>query len=139
MDLGESSLDNALAFDRIPPAPHQSLRMVNPALISVLSERSKKRVAADKEFVEVEKDIVKYVDRKKRKTVTLNEESLRQERLEEEKKAKNKIEEDPEVVDGPIFPDNDYNNEVLAIAADYVAALRGNSAKTAGSNNAANK
>lgn len=131
MDLGESSLDNALAFDKIPPSPHQSLRMVNPALISVLSERSKKRVDTDKEFQEVEKDIVKYVERKKRKTVTLNEDSLRQERLEEEKKAKNKIEEDAEVVEGPIFPDNDYNNEVLAITADYVLALRSNAPKNA--------
>lgn len=137
MDLGESSLDNALAFDRIPPAPHQALHYVNAPLVSVLSERSKKRVEANKEFQEIEKDIVKYVERKKRKTVTLNEESLRQERLEEEKKAKNKIEDDPETVEGPIFPDNEYNNEILNIASDYVAALRGNSTKAAGSNSAA--
>lgn len=129
MDLGESSLDNALAFDRIHAAPHQSVLKVNPGIVSQLSERSKKRIAADKDFQEVEKDIVKYVERKKRKTITLNEDALRQERLEEEKKTKNKIEEAEEMTEGPIFPDNAYNNEVLAVTLDYVDQLR--SANTA--------
>jgi carboxyl-terminal processing protease len=126
MDIGESSLDNALAFDRIPVAPHTDMKMINPDLVSALRERSQKRVAQVKEFQDLEKDILKYVERKKRKTISLNEEQLRQERLSEEQKLKNKAEEPEETTDGPIFPDDYYNKEVLNITLDYLAAFRGN-------------
>jgi carboxyl-terminal processing protease len=130
MDLGEQFLDNAMAFDHIPAASHQMYNLVTPAIVSVLQDRSKKRVSNEKDFVDLDKDIVKYLDRKKRKTISLNEETLKQERSDEEKKAKKKVEEPDDAAEGPIFPDEYYNNEIMAITVDYINALRGmNTAK----------
>jgi len=124
MDLGESSLENALAFDRIPEAPHTAFNLVNANIVSYLQERSKARVSQDKDFAKVQEDIVRYLERKKRKVITLNEEQMRKERLADEEEAKKKVEEPEEMGDGPIFPEGAYNNEVLAITLDYISALR---------------
>ncbi len=67
------------------------------------------------------------MDRKNRKSITLNEEKLKAER-EREKDKKNKadadLDDEPRKSDGPIFPDNGYNNEVLNITVDYVEYLK---------------
>jgi carboxyl-terminal processing protease len=132
MDLGESSLENALAFDRINPAQHVIYDVVTPGIIASLKDASARRVAADPKFADVKKDIDRFVERKNRKAVSLNEEQLRKER-EADKAADDvaKAEEDKETKgnEGPIFPDNEYNKEVLHIAVDYVQLLR--QAKTA--------
>ncbi|MDZ4687438.1 MAG: carboxy terminal-processing peptidase [Planctomycetaceae bacterium] len=132
MDLGESSLENALAFDRVEPARHVIYDVVTPGIVASLKDTSTRRVAADTKFTEIQKDIDRYVERKNRKSVSLNEEQLRKER-EADKAAEDvaKAEEDKETkgIDGPIFPDNEYNKEVLNIAVDYVQLLR--QAKTA--------
>ena len=44
MDLGESSLDNALKFDHIDPADYRPWNRVNPQLVSMLQKRSQDRV-----------------------------------------------------------------------------------------------
>ena len=130
MDLGESFLDNALAFDRIPEAPHAAVSMVTPSLVVQLKDRSAARVTASKDFEDLQVQIAKFIERKKRKFVSLNEEKLRQERA-DEKKSEKKIDELEEPsTDGPIFPKEFYNNELLAITLDYIAAIRGsNTAK----------
>ncbi len=125
MDLGEASLDNVMAFDRVPPADHKNYHQVAPATISLLRDRSKARVAVTKEFNDLNDNIVKYLNRKKRKTISLNEEELKQERLEEEEKTKKDAEDTAEKGEGPIFPSEAYNNELLAITLDYVSALNG--------------
>lgn len=125
MDLGEASLDNVMAFDRVAPAEHKNYRLVAPATVSLLRERSKARVAASKDFVEVTENIAKYLNRKKRKSISLNEEELKQERLEEEEKTKKDADDLAEKTDGPIFPVEGYNDELLAITLDYVSALNG--------------
>lgn len=125
MDLGEASLDNVMAFDRVPPAEHKNYGRVSPATVSLLRERSRARVAVTKEFNEINDNIAKYLSRKKRKAISLNEEELKQERLEEEEKTKKDADETGEKADGPIFPSEAYNNELLAIALDYVSALNG--------------
>lgn len=133
MDLGESFLDNALAFDRIKPAKHTDYGMVTADLISTLKRDSKARVGGDAEFQKTEGEIAKFVERKNRKTISLNEETLKKER--EQDKAQEKEEEklkDPseKTSEGPIYPDNAYNNEVLRIALEYANLLKG--MKTAG-------
>jgi carboxyl-terminal processing protease len=131
MDLGESFLENALAFDHIPPARHASYEMTSPQIIAALKEASQKRVAADPKFQQREKDIQRYLARKNQKTVSLNEETLKRER-DEDKAARDvaKDEEERETKnDRPVFAKDEYDNEVLHIASDYASLLK--AAKTA--------
>lgn len=94
MDLGESFLDNALAFDRINPAPHVMYDVVSQGIVAGLRDASQKRVAADAEFAKIQKDIQRYLERKTRKFVWLNEEKLRSER--DADKAANEAEKEEE-------------------------------------------
>ncbi len=127
MDLGESFLDNALAFDHINPAPHARLSYVSPQIVSTLKANSQSRVAADPKFQQIAKDIDRYLARKNRKTVSLNEETLRAER--EEDKAAKEVEKEEEEHEtksdtAPVFAKSEYNNELLSIASDYAALLK---------------
>ncbi len=128
MDLGESFLDNALAFDQIPAAAHPYFSYVNPTIVTSLQQASSQRVAQDARFQQVQKDITRYLERKNRKTVSLNEETLVKER--EEDKAADELakqEEEAEMgtpKDKPVFAKSEYNDEVLRIAADYTRLLR---------------
>jgi carboxyl-terminal processing protease len=131
MDLGESFLENALAFDHIAPAKFANYGYSSPQIVAALKEASQKRVAADPKFQQVAKDIERYLARKNRKTVSLNEEAMKRER-EEDKAAKDveKEEEENETkTDKPVFAKTEYNNEVLMIALDYFSQLK--AAKTA--------
>lgn len=134
MELGESYLDNALAFDQIDAAPHDAYGMTSGDVISALREASKQRIAKSEDFAKVKEDIDQYLARKERKSIPLNEEELRAERDSDKKdKDKDKTETDEDEPEdsrhGPIFPDKFYNNEVLHIAADYAGLLK--HAKTA--------
>ncbi len=125
MDLGEASLENALAFDRIPPAEHASLGAVNADVVSTLKNRSEKRVAADKKFQEIKKDIARYLERKNRKSVSLNEDVLKSERVQDKKEqAEVDLEEPTNRGDAPILKEDAYNNELLQIALDYATLLK---------------
>lgn len=126
MDLGEASLENALAFDRIPPASHASAEMLTNDLISTLRNRSQRRVTADTKFQDIQKDIERYVARKNRKTVSLEEAVLKAERNQNKKEPSEADIEDPSTrgSDAPIFADEVYNNEVLQISLDYATLLR---------------
>ncbi|MCA9078297.1 MAG: carboxy terminal-processing peptidase [Planctomycetaceae bacterium] len=135
LDVGEMYLDNALPFEHIPEADFVADRKVNEDLTSALRKASADRVANDKDFAKVQEAIRRYLERKNRKTVSLNEEVLRQEREEAEKLADATDSElDPEVAaDDPEadvdkekepFAENFYNDEVLAITLDYVDALQ---------------
>jgi carboxyl-terminal processing protease len=129
MDLGESFLDNAMPFDHIKEQPHKHWPNVKPDMVSSIRENSRKRVLASADFQKTDKDIEKYLARKQRKTVSLNEEDLRKERVEEEQKTRDKAETDDNFSEEPVFPDNSYNNELLSITLDYLGQLR--EAKTA--------
>ncbi|HET6323555.1 MAG TPA: carboxy terminal-processing peptidase [Planctomycetaceae bacterium] len=121
MDLGESSLENALKFDRVEPADYQPWNRVNPELVSMLQRRSQARVATEAEFQKLNKDIATFDERKSRKQISLNLEARKKERIQdklEEKKADEITAEDP--ADGPIFAAGYYNNEVLRIGVDYL-------------------
>ncbi|MHC4876281.1 MAG: carboxy terminal-processing peptidase [Planctomycetota bacterium] len=128
MEVGEASLDNALAFNRIEAADYDKLAYVNNDLLSRLQTRSRQRLADSEDFQKVETDIEKYLDRKNRKSITLNEAKLKAER-DADRKAdeEEKEEEDAESGDeeAPIFPESAYNDELLNIAIDYVEVLRG--------------
>ncbi|MSR58527.1 MAG: tail-specific protease [Planctomycetaceae bacterium] len=123
MDLGEQFLDNALPFDQIAEMRHRRIAMV-PADLTEIRSMSYKRLAASTDFQKTEKDIERFLARKQRKAVSLNEDELRKERVEEEQKTRDKAESSDDLTDGaPIFPDNSYNNEVLSITLDYLKQL----------------
>lgn len=126
MDLGESSLDNALEFDRIPPASHASADMASEKMISALRDRSGRRVSVDPKFQEIKKDIERYLDRKNRKEISLNESVLKAERNQDKKEQDETDKDDPTTrgSDAPIFPVDAYNDEVLQISLDYATLLR---------------
>jgi carboxyl-terminal processing protease len=124
MDLGEAFLDNALPFGQIDPVGHDRLGKVTPEMVSALREHSRKRIAVNADFQKTEKDIERFLARKQKKAVSLNEVELQKERVEEEQKTKEKAESSEEYSDEPIFPDNSYNNELLAITLDYLSQLR---------------
>ena len=131
MDLGESFLENALAFDHIAPAKFAAYGYNTPQVVAALKEASQKRVAVDPKFQQVAKDIERYLARKNRKTVSLNEEAMKRER-DDDKAAKEVDKEEDEnetKSDKPVFAKTEYNNEVLQIALDYSSQLK--AAKTA--------
>ena len=123
MDLGESFLDYAMKFDRIAQANLVPLRAVTPEIVATLRDRSKKRVAANPEFQKLETEIARFLDRKQRKSISLNEEELKAERIEEENKEKEKIEQE-EMGEGPVFAQSAYNDEILSTTLDYTILLR---------------
>lgn len=127
MDVGESALDNALAFDRIDPADHEQLAYVNGDVISRLKKQSQGRIAGDEEFAEIQEDIQSYLERKNRKSIPLNAEKLRAERDKDKEDMASDDEDsgDEDEDDGPVLPETAYNDEVLNIAVDYVELLRG--------------
>ena len=80
MKIGESDLPNALPWDEIGPSHFDSLS-VDPSLRDILGERSKDRLAVDKDMDFLQKDIDKIRARLESGTISLNETS----RLEEKK------------------------------------------------------
>lgn len=127
MDLGESFMDNALAFDRVQPARHEYFKYVTPEIVSALKKDSEKRVAADPKFQQTLKDIDRYLARKSRKSVSLNEETLRKER--EEDKAAKDVEKEEEEFESktdktPVLAKTEYNTELMAIAIEYAGLLK---------------
>lgn len=127
MEIGESSLDNALAFDRIDPADFSQLAYVNDDVISRIRGLSQKRVQGSTDFAEVQRDVERYLDRKQRKTVTLNEARLKAEREQDKRDSKDDEEAgdgEPRKSDEPVLSDTPYNKELLNIAVDYVELTR---------------
>jgi carboxyl-terminal processing protease len=129
MDLGESHMDNALKFSRIPAAEFKPLGRVTAAVVKSLQVASRQRIAKDAEFQKTVHDIDRLVRRKNRKKISLNE-RIRREEIKDEKTTPNKDEDPDAVKKGPIFPKESYNDEVLRVSADYVGLLK--SLKTAG-------
>lgn len=130
-DLGESFLENSLEFDRIPAAPYDALTMINDDMVAALKNENQRRVLTNPEFNQLQKDIERYLTRKERKTISLNEATLRKERDQEkqenkqESERKEKDEQVRQNGQAPLFPETFYNDEILRITLDYIAALNG--------------
>jgi carboxyl-terminal processing protease len=123
-EIGEDSLDNALEFDRITRADYVPFSAsVTDAMISQLKTRSETRVAEDKDFVQINKLIAKYLERQNDKTISLNEGVLRagEEELKQEKKEEEEaIKQATGSGKDDIFPNNFYNKELVNITLDYL-------------------
>jgi carboxyl-terminal processing protease len=71
-EVGESALDNHFPWDTIKSSSYEKVNMVQPALAE-LAKRSSERVATNKEFAYVEKDIERARKLREDKTASLNE------------------------------------------------------------------
>ncbi len=101
LDLTESSLPNAMAYDQISPAPYNSLKEATPAEIERLRAASAARVGSSMEFGFVRQDISLYLKHKKEKTLSLNYAIRLAERKEDEAR---QAERNKERADGKIPP-----------------------------------
>lgn len=85
--IGESNLDNPLAWDTIQPASYDKLNMVQPYL-SELRARSEERVLTNQDFTYVRQDIEQYKKTQAERMATLNEHEAIKEREQESLKNK---------------------------------------------------
>ena len=126
-DIGEDSLDNALAFDRMGRAGYTPYSgQVTDDMKKELATRSSTRVKQNREFGQVRDAIEKFEERKNRKKISLNEATLRR----EEEELKREEEEEEEMLrkssgvsdedDKDIFKDDFYNRELVQITLDYL-------------------
>lgn len=132
-DIGEDSLDNALEFDRIPRAKYMPFTgYYSDSIIKNLGQQSQARLVADTDFQKLNKNIARYVERKNRKTISLNESVLRaeEEEIKRERKEEEKIAKEASGAssDEDIFPENFYNRELVNITLDYSDLLNGRQA-----------
>lgn len=129
LDEGEAGLDNALPFDQIRNARYSGGKQVSSELVAALQKNSEVRITANEDFKKVEQGIQRFIERKNRKEISLQESVLRAERetdkaiADEEKKQTG--EEEEQKKNAEIFPKNFYNDELLNVSLDYVAGLQG--------------
>jgi carboxyl-terminal processing protease len=127
LDVGESDLDYALAFDRVQPLQHDDYHMEDSPLIKDLRARSEARVAKSEFFNREERRIKRYKEEKETKTVTLNREKFEAERKElNSEKETEKIYDDLSDPNRPVFKMDDYDKEALDITVDYLNDLGAN-------------
>jgi len=134
-DIGEASLERALPFDTVPAVKYSEGRLVTPEIVSALQKSSEERITKIPEFQKLNRSIERYLAKKDRTQLTLNEETARKERVDEEvaKKESEELESGESLTPKPgepLFPKRFYEDEVLNIALDYVGLLRGNVATT---------
>jgi carboxyl-terminal processing protease len=122
-EVGESDLDYALKFDSVQPLPHENYTYTRPHIIQELRKRSEERVAKSEHFQKEKKRIERYLERKE-DPITLNKEEFLAERAElNTEKEQEELFDDLQTNDQPVFPPTPYNDEVVAIALDYLELL----------------
>jgi carboxyl-terminal processing protease len=84
-DVGEASLDNALPWSEIPAASFEPQNRIAPVLPK-LRDRSEVRIAADQDFLYIQEDIARYQKLLADRTISLNEEHRRREKLENDQR-----------------------------------------------------
>ena len=134
MDVGESDLDYAVEFDRIMPMQHANFRNATADIIGELQKRSTARCDQSEYFAKERTKIERYLEQKENPMVTLNKEKFLAEREEvNSQKAQDEIYDKLQDDDKPVFPTTPseesgaaYNDELVAIAADYLELLNQN-------------
>jgi carboxyl-terminal processing protease len=127
LDVGESDLDYALQFSRVPALPHDIYHMVEPTVIDGLRQRSQKRVEQSEYFDKANRQINRYKEQKDRKTVTLNKEQFLKEREElDSDKEQEELFDNMTDPTRPVYEMDGYGKEALDIAVDYLDLLGGN-------------
>jgi carboxyl-terminal processing protease len=125
-EIGEGSSDTALKFDEVPAKPHDMYNRVPSDLVKTIKERSDKRQAENAKFQEQKAAIARFVERKKKHEIPLNEAKFRAEMAAaeddaDEAKAKDKTKTKKKSAERQAWESNFYNDEVMKILADYVS------------------
>ena len=92
LDIGESSAENPLPYDTIPPRKYPLFRK-DPFPIDEINARVKSRIAANPEFQNVVEESKRLKEKIDRNTVTLNLKEREQERLDTEARRDKQTEE----------------------------------------------
>ena len=125
-DFGEGKMDNAVRFEQVEALPHDQYHGVPDDLVTALNKRSEDRRKADPKFKKLDEQIKKFVERKARHSISLNEAKFRAEYVPddgEEKAADEKAKKDrkkKKYVEREIWPADFYNDEVMRIVTDYL-------------------
>ncbi len=128
LDIGESSLDYALKFDRVPPVSYHQTDLVNNKLLTDLRTLSAERRKNSTDWNKLATKLARYNEQKKRKRITLNEAKYLSDRAElnTDKEEENELEETNTTPGGVFkFKRDFYNDECLNITADYLQELTG--------------
>jgi carboxyl-terminal processing protease len=124
--LGEGKMDNAFKFDKVGGLPHDNYNRVPTDLVAQLNERSADRRKADQKFQKLDDQIKKYIDRKARHSISLNEAKFRSEYVPddpEEKAAEEKLKKErkkKKFAEREVWASDFYNDEVIHIVTDYL-------------------
>jgi carboxyl-terminal processing protease len=120
----EKDLKQALAFDRVKPADHESLDLAPAALKAILQKRSSERVKASKDFTKLARDIEQLKSLRARKVLPLSEQELKEQfDREEAEKAERGENGQPSPKSGSgayKLPRSFVNKEILRIMEDYL-------------------
>jgi carboxyl-terminal processing protease len=125
-DFGEEKMDNAFKFDKVGGLPHDNYNRVPTDLVARLNERSADRRKSDPKFQKLEDQIKKYIDRKARHSISLNEAKFRAEYVPddaEEKAAEEKLKKErkkKKFAEREVWASDFYNDEVIHIVTDYL-------------------
>ncbi len=124
MDVAESDLDYAVKFDRVNKARFRPYKMVSGDTLTLVRNLSQKRRKDDEDFSKLNSKILKYIEQKGKKRVTLNAEQFAAEREEfDADKEDDKQFEDQANPDDSIERDF-YLDEILNITVDYIKELK---------------
>ena len=125
-DFGEGKLDNRLKFDKVADLPHDNYHRVPADLVAVLEKRSLERRNAEPKFKKQDEQIQKFIERKARHSISLNEAKFRSEYVPEdpeekaaEQKAKKELKK-KKYTEREVWASDFYNDEVIHIVADYL-------------------
>ncbi len=122
--IGEADLDYALKFDQVAPLPHENYPFARATLLAELRSRSHARVEKSEYFTAEGRRIENYLKRIKDPTLTLNREKFLAERAElNTEKEQEELFDDLQTNDRPVFAKTPYNDEIVAIALDYLELL----------------
>jgi carboxyl-terminal processing protease len=120
-------MDNAVKFDKVGALPHDNYNRVPADLVARLNERSTDRRKADPKFQKLDDQIKKYIERKARHSVSLNEAKFRSEYVPEdpeEKAAELKAKKErkkKKYNEREVWASDFYNDEVIHIVTDYLS------------------
>jgi carboxyl-terminal processing protease len=125
-DFGEGKMDNAFKFDKVADRPHDNYHRVPADLVAHLDKRSAERRKAEPKFQKQEEQIKKFVERKARHSISLNEAKFRAEYVPddpEEKAAEEKAKKErkkKKYTEREVWAPDFYNDEVIRIVNDYL-------------------
>ena len=127
LPVGESDLDHAIPFDRVPAARYEPTGQVTEQVVESLRKRSAERVAGDEKFQSLSGDIDRYNKRKDEKTISLAEAAFTRQWNEGKKAAQEEEEklEQSEFSKRPIVKRDYYFDEAMNVTTDYLQALSG--------------